>query len=71
MAGATHPSRLPTSTLDDGTLRVHASHVGDGYYEVRCECDVCGAGANKTLTAQKARVKGIESAWFHEHWHNP
>jgi hypothetical protein len=57
--------------LDDETLRVDAIHIGDGYYVVTCECDVCGEDAAKTFTASKARVKVIGDGWFQQHRHNP
>ncbi|MGH2912530.1 MAG: hypothetical protein ACRDJ3_08660 [Solirubrobacteraceae bacterium] len=59
------------TSLDDGTLRVNAIHVGDGYHLVTCECDVCGEEATKTYTAPKARIGGIKDLWFQQHWHNP
>jgi hypothetical protein len=53
-----YPSKLPDRELDDGTLRVTAVHVGDGYYSVTCTCDVWGADATKTWTAPKAQGQG-------------
>ena len=66
-----YASRLPLRKLDDGTLRVRGVHVGDGYYEITCECDVCGTDATQTLTARKEMAKAIGDRWFSDHHHNP
>lgn len=63
-----HPSER---TQDSGDLKINPTHIGDGYYSVRCTCRSCGDEATTTLTVPKAKVKGIGDAWFAEHWHNP